>query len=129
MALSRAELVDQAVEGYFGSVMRRDIGRIAELLADECVMRVVSAGITYDGKQAILEHFEDFLGSYHKVTVSDFQPQADAELQQAAVRFTITLHGESQPITMTNCNFFTFDAQGHFTEVAIYMSDLPEKGF
>ena len=129
MALSRGELIDQAVDGYFGSVARRDVARIAGLLAPDCVMRVVSDGIEYHGKSEILEHFDDFLGSYGRISFDGFQPLADADVQQVAVRFTITLEGDGEPIIMKNCNFFTLDESGRFADVAIYMSDLPEKGF
>lgn len=129
MALGHQELVDIAVDGYFGSVARRDTDRIAEILAPECIMRVVSAGIVYDGKPAILEHFEDFLGSYDRIEFEGFNPTADERAQKVAVRFTIILHDGAESLTMTNCNFFTLDQQGRFTEIAIYMSDLPDKGF
>lgn len=129
MALSREQLVERAVDGYFGSVSRGDGDTVASLLAPECRMHVVTAGIVYDGKQAIIEHFDDFLGEYERIEFADFDPTADEDAQKVAVRFTITLHDGEGSLTMTNCNFFTLDEQGHFKEIAIYMSDLPDKGF
>lgn len=127
--LSQADLVDTAVDGYFGSVARRDTARIASLIAEECVMRIVSAGIEYAGKPAILAHFDDFLGVYEQISFTDVRAMADAEAQQVAVRFTISLEGDGDPIIMKNCNFFTLNDEGRFVLVEIYMSELPEKGF
>lgn len=127
--LRREELVDLAIDGYFGSVARRDTGRLATLIAPGCVMRVASAGIAYEGQQAILDHFEDFLGTYGRIEFADFDATADEAAQKVAVRFTITLFGEDDPIVMTNCNFFSIDEEGRIGNVAIYMSDLPDKGF
>jgi len=128
-ALSHDQLIDIAVDGYFGSVARRDVDRLVSLLAPTCVMHVVSADIVYDGKPAIVEHFDDFLSTYHRITITDFDATADVARQKVAVRFAITLYGDGNPIRMTNCNFFTIDDSGRFSHVAIHMSDLPEKGF
>ena len=129
MVLGHQDLIDMAVDGYFGSVSRGDAAHIASLLAPECRMHVVTAGIVYEGKQEIVAHFEDFLGSYSKIQFADFNATADEHTQKVAVRFTIALHDGADEMTMTNCNFFTVDDQGRFTEIAIYMSDLPDKGF
>lgn len=129
MALSREQLVERAVDGYFGSVARGDGDTVASLLAPECRMHVVTAGIVYDGKAEIVAHFDDFLGEYERIEFADFNATADETAQKVAVRFTITLHDGENSLTMTNCNFFTLDDKERFAEVAIYMSDLPEKGF
>ena len=130
MPLTHDELETRAVDGYFGSVNRRDTETLLGHLAPGCVMHVVSAGIRYEGKQAIVDHFDEFLEEYPEIAFADFQPTADEPCQKVAVRFTITLTDRAgEETVMTNCNFFDLDDEGRFAHVAIYMSDLPPKGF
>lgn len=127
--LTRQELEDIAVQGYFGSVARGDGAAVAALFAEDAAMRIVSAGITYQGKAAIVAHFDDFLGEYDPIRFSGFSVTADEAAQRVAVEFTIELHRAGSVTTMTNCDFFSFDARGLVRDVSVYMSDLPDKGF
>ena len=129
MTLSVGQMRDIAVESYFGSVAKGDGKTVASLFAEDAVMRVMSAGIAYQGKSAIVEHFDDFLRVYERISFADFVTTADEAAQRVAVQFTITLIAGSDRIVMTNCNFFQFDDAGLVRDVAIYMSDLPKAGF
>lgn len=129
MTLTAQQMRDIAVDAYFGSVAKGDGATVAALFAEDAVMRVMSAGIAYEGKRAIIEHFDDFLGVYDRISFGDFVITADEAAQRVAVQFTITLTSASERIVMTNCNFFQFDSDGLVRDVAIYMSDLPEEGF
>mgnify|MGYP005994363775 CR=1 FL=1 len=127
--LTRQDLERIAVDGYFGSVARGDGDAVAALFADNAAMRIVSAGICYQGKAAIIAHFDDFLGEYDAIRFSDFAVTADEPAQRVAVEFTIALHNAGSVIIMHNCDFFSFDEHGLVRDVSIYMSDLPERGF
>ena len=129
MTLSADQMRNIAVHSYFGSVEKGDDPTVAALFSEDAVMRIISAGIAYEGKAAIIEHFDDFLEVYDQVTVADFITTADEAAQRIAVQFTITLVSGSERIVMTNCNFFQFNEAGLMSDVAIYMSDLPQEGF
>ena len=138
MALSRDELIARAVTGYFGSVCRRDMEGISSLLAPECCMHVVTQGTVFEGKARIIAHFEEFLDTYPRIEIADFEPIADEAAQKAVIRFTITLQeraGQQRAgdkaggLRMTNCNIFRFDGEGRFAHIAIYMSERTHKGF
>jgi ketosteroid isomerase-like protein len=131
MPLSRDELIDLAVNRYFGNVARRDMAGVMAIFAQDAVMRVMTLGARYQGKAAIKAHFDEFLAVYAQAQFADFQPTADVAGQSVAVRFTITLTPAdgSAAITMTNCNFFDLGPYGQVQNVSIYMSAAPSRGF
>ncbi|QLC25599.1 nuclear transport factor 2 family protein [Parasphingopyxis algicola] len=131
MPLSRNALIDLAVDGYFGNVGRRDIAALLGNMAEDVSMQVPSMGIRFADKQAIADHFDDFLDAYSAVSVDDFIVTADIENQSVAVRFRITLTPSDggEPRVMRNCNFFEIDAAGRIRAITNYMSGQIEAGF
>ncbi|MEO1168618.1 MAG: nuclear transport factor 2 family protein [Pseudomonadota bacterium] len=131
MTLSRDALIDLAVDGYFGNVGRRDITALLGNMAEDVSMQVPSMGIRFADKQAIADHFDDFLGAYSTVTVDNFIVTADVENQSVAVRFRIRLTPSDggEPRVMWNCNFFEIDPAGRIQAITNYMSGQIEAGF
>ncbi|QLC22658.1 nuclear transport factor 2 family protein [Parasphingopyxis sp. CP4] len=131
MPLTREALINLAVDGYFGNVGRRDIAALLDNLADGVAMAVPSLGIRFRDKQAIADHFVDFLDAYSKVEVDDFAVTADIETQSVAVRFRITLTPSNgdESREMRNCNFFEIDETGKIADITNYMSGQIEAGF
>jgi ketosteroid isomerase-like protein len=127
--VTRDELERLATDRYFGSVARRDLGAIEALFSEDAVMRVVTAGLAYRGRAAIVEHFVDFFGVYRRVEVGDFRVTADPATCSVAARFRIDLHGGDGVLSMTNCNFFYLRPDGLVDEVVIYTSAPVDAGF
>lgn len=127
--MTRDDLERLATERYFGSVARRDLAAIEGLFSEDAVMRVVTAGVAYRGRAAIVEHFVEFFEVYPRVEVDEFRVTADPATRSVAARFRIELHGADGVLTMTNCNFFYVRADGLVDEVAIYTSAPVGAGF
>lgn len=127
--MTRDDLERLATERYFGSVARRDLAAIEGLFSEDAVMRVVTAGVAYRGRAAIVEHFVEFFEVYPRVEVGEFRVTADPATRSVAARFRIELHGADGMLTMTNCNFFYVRADGLVDEVAIYTSAPVGAGF
>lgn len=71
--LTREQLIETTVDGYFGNVGRRTIAPLLDNLADSVSMIVPSMGIAFADKQAIADHFDDFLETYSDVAVDQFE--------------------------------------------------------
>ena len=127
--MTRDDLERLATERYFGSVARRDLAAIEALFSDDAVMRVVTAGLAYRGRAAIIAHFVEFFGVYARVEVGDFRVTADPATRSVAARFRIDLHGADGTLTMTNCNFFYLGDDELIDEVVIYASAPVGAGF
>ncbi|MEO0440882.1 MAG: nuclear transport factor 2 family protein [Pseudomonadota bacterium] len=129
--LSSDALRRLAVDGYFGRVVARDMAGLMGNISPEATMVIPPLGIAFEGKPAIGTHFEEFLESYKKVDIDEFETTADSGNGTVAVRFRIQLTStaDGSETELHNCNFFHCNADGQIEKIVIYMSNLPTEGF
>lgn len=130
-ALSSDALRRLAVDGYFGRVVARDMAGLMDNISPDASMIIPPLGIAFEGKPAIGKHFEEFLESYQRVDIDEFETTADPENGTIAVRFRIQLTStaDGSETEMHNCDFFHCNADSLIEKIVIYMSDLPTEGF
>lgn len=129
--LSSHALRKLAVEGYFGRVVARDMAGLMGNISEDATMVIPPLGISFEGKDAIAAHFEEFLDSYAAIAIDRYETTADPENGTVAVRFRIQLTSTANgnETELRNCNFFHCTAAGQIERIVIYMSDLPAEGF
>lgn len=130
MPLTRNELIDAGVAGFFKKLNDHDLEGVMAGIADDCEMRIPSSNFTYTGKKALRDHLEDFITSFPVINFRDFIVVADPEERRLAVRFNISLTEDDGAQThMSNCNFFEVNEAGLLTDILIFASAPLSKGF
>ena len=124
MPLTREQL-ERAPYAYFEAVDRKDMDATLAFFADDATFAVQSAHLVFDGKDAIRGMFETFFADYativHGVTnVVVDEPNLQVSTEQTCPH----IRNDGTPETVTTCNFFTFDDDGRFLRVIIWIDGL-----
>lgn len=128
--LDRQQLLDVAVNRYFGALNDHDLDVLMTTIGKECVMWFPAATFNYAGEEALTIHFKDFFANFPIVDFHDFSNIVDVETQSLVSYFTVRLvDDQNQEIQMRNCNIFHYDSSGAFKEIIIYNSKALDKGF
>jgi len=128
--LNREQLLDVAVNQYFGSLNNHDLDAVMKTIGKECVMWFPAASFNYDGQHALTIHFEDFYANFPTINFYDFINVVDEQTQSVVSYFTVRLVDlEGEEAVMRNCNIFHYDNEGAFKEIIIYNSKPLDKGF
>lgn len=120
--LSRAELIDLAINRYFANVDAKNLDAALACFHDEALFCVQTAFTRHSGKAEIARMFEDFFGSYETIIHKDFTCTVDEKNGRIAASFEAVLTGHDGNITrLFNTNFWRV-RDGKFQEVYVYMS-------
>jgi hypothetical protein len=130
MPLNRAQLEDLAINRYFLGFNRGDADSVMGTMADDCIMSFSAADREFEGHASLLEHTEEFIDTFPTINFHNFKSVIDARPQTIAVRFIVQLiDREGVEVVMNNCNFFTVNRAGLFSEIAIFNSGKLDQGF
>lgn len=120
--LNRAELVDLAINRYFGNVDRKDLEAALDCFNDEALFCVQTAFTRHAGKDEIRRMFESFFAAYADIVHRDFTCTVDEKNGRITASFEAVLtdhHGVRT--TFSNTNFWRI-RDGRFQEVHVYFS-------
>ena len=124
--LSRAELIDFALNKYFARVDAKDLEAALACFHDTALFCVQTAFTRHAGKAEIRRMFEDFFAAYKTIIHRDFTCTVDAANGRITACFTAELHDHDGGVTLlTNTNFWRLrpGPEGpKFQEVCVYMS-------
>lgn len=124
--LSRAELVDFALNKYFARVDAKDMEAVLACFHDTALFCVQTAFTRHSGKAEIRRMFEDFFAAYETIIHRDFTCTVDEANGRITACFTAELHDAAGQVTLlTNTNFWRFRPGpdgAKFQEVYVYMS-------
>jgi ketosteroid isomerase-like protein len=120
--LSRAELIDLAINRYFANVDAKNMDATLACFNEEALFCVQTAFTRHSGKAEIARMFEDFFGSYANIVHKDFTCTVDGKNGRIAASFEAVLTGHEGNVTrLFNTNFWRV-RDGKFQEVYVYMS-------
>lgn len=120
--LSREELIDLAINKYFGSVDKKDIEATLACFNEEALMCTQTSFDRHAGKPAIRRMFEDFLGAWETIVHRDFTCTVDETNGRITASFIADLtDADGNVTTFHNTNFWRV-RDGRFQEVYVYFS-------
>jgi ketosteroid isomerase-like protein len=120
--LSRAELIDLAINRYFANVDAKNLDAALACFHDEALFCVQTAFTRHSGKVEIARMFEDFFSGYQTIIHKDFTCTVDEKNGRIAASFEAVLTGHDGSVTrLFNTNFWRV-RDGRFQEVYVYMS-------
>ncbi len=120
--LSRAELIDLALQRYFARVDAKDLDAAMACFHDEALFCVQTAFTRHSGKAEIRRMFADFFASYQTIVHQDFVCTVDEKHGRIAASFQAVLTGHDGSVTrLLNTNFWRV-RDDRFQEVYVYMS-------
>ena len=112
----------QAPGAYFDAVDAKDMEGALSFFAPDATFTIQSAHVTFEGHDGIRRMFENFFGDYshieHNITnlvVDEAEGRASTEQSCPHIKNDGTL---DHAIT---CNFFSFDADGKFSRVIVWI--------
>lgn len=121
-SLKRDELVDLAINRYFGNVDKKNLDAVLDCFHDNAMMTVQTAFTVHDGKDNIRRMFVDFMGANESIVHRDFTCTVDEVNARITACFTAELVDvEGNVTTLQNTNFWRIRGD-KFQEVYIYMS-------
>ncbi|MCR9180823.1 MAG: nuclear transport factor 2 family protein [Erythrobacteraceae bacterium] len=128
--LSRADLIDFALNKYFARVDAKDMEGALACFHDTALFCVQTAFTRHSGKAEIRRMFEDFFGAYETIIHRDFNCTVDEKNGRITASFIAELHDADGNVTLlSNTNFWRLrpgSAEGaegpKFQEVYVYMS-------
>ena len=124
--LSRADLIDFALNKYFARVDAKDLECALACFHDTALFCVQTAFTRHSGKAEIARMFEDFFASYETIIHRDFTCTVDEANGRITACFTAELHDAQGNVTLLeNTNFWRFRPGpdgAKFQEVYVYMS-------
>lgn len=125
-ALSRADLIDFALNKYFARVDAKDMDAVLDCFHDTALFCVQTAFTRHSGKSEIARMFEDFFAAYATIIHRDFTCTVDAANGRITASFTAELHDHAGQVTLLeNTNFWRLRPGQDgvkFQEVYVYMS-------
>jgi ketosteroid isomerase-like protein len=120
--LTRAELIDLAINRYFANVDAKNMDAVLDCFHDEALFCVQTAFTRHSGKDELRRMFTDFFASYDVIIHKDFTCTVDEKNGRIAASFEAVLTGPDGSITrLFNTNFWRV-RDGKFQEVYVYMS-------
>jgi ketosteroid isomerase-like protein len=121
-SLSRDELVDLALNKYFGNVDAKNLDAVLDCFHDNAMITVQTAFAVHDGKDNIKRMFVDFMGAWETIIHRDFTCTVDETNGRITACFTAELvDSEGNTTLLYNTNFWRIRGD-KFQEVYIYMS-------
>ncbi len=121
-SLSRDELVDLALNKYFGNVDAKNLDAVLDCFHDNAMITVQTAFTVHDGKDNIKRMFVDFMGAWETIIHRDFTCTVDETNGRITACFTAELvDSEGNTTLLYNTNFWRIRGD-KFQEVYIYMS-------
>jgi hypothetical protein len=125
--LSRADLIDFALNKYFARVDAKDLEAALDCFHDTALFCVQTAFTRHAGKAEIRRMFEDFFAAYTTIIHRDFTCTVDEANGRITACFTAELHDHDGNVTLLyNTNFWRLRPGGEggpkFQEVYVYMS-------
>lgn len=124
--LSRAELIDFALNKYFARVDAKDLEGALACFHDTALFCVQTAFTRHSGKAEIARMFEDFFATYETIIHRDFTCTVDEANGRITACFTAELHNAAGNVTLLeNTNFWRLRPGpdgAKFQEVYVYMS-------
>jgi ketosteroid isomerase-like protein len=125
-SLSRAELIDFALNKYFARVDAKDLEGALACFHDTALFCVQTAFTRHSGKAEIARMFEDFFATYETIIHRDFTCTVDEANGRITACFTAELHDAAGNVTLLeNTNFWRLRPGpdgAKFQEVYVYMS-------
>jgi len=120
--LTRDELA-AIPDSYFKAVDAKDVDAILEHFADDATLTVQTDHATFAGADEIRRMFTDFVDNsvsiFHEIKNIVVEPEAG---KVATEQSYIGELNDGTKNDMHNCNFFTFDEDGKFKRVIIWMA-------
>ncbi len=121
-SLGRDELVDLAINQYFGNVDKKELSKVLDCFHDNAMITVQTAFAVHDGKENIRRMFIDFMDAWKTIIHKDFTCTVDEKNGRITACFTAELEdAEGNWTTLHNTNFWRIRGD-KFQEVYIYMS-------
>ncbi len=121
-SLGREELIDLAINQYFGNVDKKELDAVLDCFHDNAMITVQTAFAVHDGKENIRRMFVDFMGAWKTIVHRDFTCTVDEKNGRITACFTAELEDEDGNVTtLHNTNFWRIRGD-KFQEVYIYMS-------
>ena len=128
--LDRDQLLDIAINRYFGALNNHDLDLVMSSMGQDCVMWFPAATFNYSGEAALRIHLQDFFDNFAIIDFHDFVNVVDEQAQSIVCYFTVRLvDNDGVEVVMKNCNIFHCDDSGVFKEIIIYNSKALDKGF
>ena len=110
---------------YFTALDARDSDALADTLADDCVLKIETHHIRYDGKGAICTLFESRWEVPPDLLVQarhhDFTHSPSPSSGRITSQFTVTYSGPDAPLPKSNANVFSMQ-DGKITRISVYMA-------
>lgn len=120
--LSRSELIDLAINRYFGNVDAKNMAAVLDCFNDEALFTVQTAFTRHAGKAAIQRMFEDFFGAWETIVHKDFTCTVDEKNGRITACFEAVLTAaDGSQVQFFNTNFWRI-RDGRFQEVYVYFS-------
>jgi uncharacterized protein (TIGR02246 family) len=117
------EALAAAPQTYFDAVDAKDVDGVLSHFAEDATLTVQTDGVTFTGAAEIRRMFTDFFEA--SVTIRHEIRNIVVEESAGKVATEQGYIGELRDGAtndMHNCNFFSFDAQGKFSRVIIWMA-------
>jgi ketosteroid isomerase-like protein len=120
--LTRAELIDLAIQRYFAQVDRKDMEAVLDCFHDEALFCVQTAHTRHSGKAQLRRMFELFFAAWADIVHKDFVCTVDEKNGRITASFEAVLTGhDGRKVTFFNTNFWRI-REGKFQEVYVYFS-------
>ncbi len=120
--LNGQELIDLAINQYFGNVDKKDLEAVINCFHDNAILTVQTVFTLHEGKQNIGRMFKDFFDNYDVIIHRDFIYTVDEMNGRIVASFIAELKDSEDNTTyLHNTNFWRI-RDNKFQEVYVYMS-------
>ncbi len=120
--LNGQELIDLAINQYFGNVDKKDLERVLNCFHDNAMLTVQTVFTLHEGKQNIGRMFKDFFDNYDVIIHRDFTYTVDEMNGRIVASFVAELKDSEDNTTyLHNTNIWRIRGN-KFQEVYVYMS-------
>ncbi len=120
--LNGQELIDLAINQYFGNVDKKDLQAVLNCFHDNATLTVQTVFTLHEGKQNIGRMFKDFFDNYDVIIHRDFTYTVDEMNGRIVASFIAELKDSEDNTTyLHNTNFWRI-RDNKFQEVYVYMS-------
>ena len=120
--LSRDELVDLAINKYFGNVDKKNMAGVLDCFNEGGMMCVQTDFVRHAGKAEVERMFEDFFSTWETILHHQFITTVDEKNGRIAACFEAVLTDADGGRTVFNNTNFWRVRDGKFQEVYIYFS-------
>lgn len=121
-SLNEQQLIDLAINQYFGNVDKKDLEAVLDCFHDNAMLTVQTVFTLHEGKQNIGRMFKDFFDAYDVIIHRDFTYTVDEVNGRIVASFVAELKDSEDNTTyLHNTNFWRI-RDNKFQEVYVYMS-------